>query len=76
MPHLITKMKKMHTSLYTQAKVVHIKSQSYLNSHCMAVLDPRSVGFHRGRAALPATSCGRGRHRKEVNASLYRQPQP
>uniref|UniRef100_M4BF84 Uncharacterized protein n=1 Tax=Hyaloperonospora arabidopsidis (strain Emoy2) TaxID=559515 RepID=M4BF84_HYAAE len=42
----------------------------------MAVLDPRSVGFHRGRAALPATSCGRGRHRKEVNASLYRQPQP
>uniref|UniRef100_M4BK77 Uncharacterized protein n=1 Tax=Hyaloperonospora arabidopsidis (strain Emoy2) TaxID=559515 RepID=M4BK77_HYAAE len=47
----------------------------------MAVLDPRPVGeprsgFRRWRAALPATYCGRGRNRKDVNASLYRKPQP
>uniref|UniRef100_M4C3X8 Uncharacterized protein n=1 Tax=Hyaloperonospora arabidopsidis (strain Emoy2) TaxID=559515 RepID=M4C3X8_HYAAE len=45
----------------------------------MVVLDPTTweprKGFRRGRAALPASNCGRGRHKNDVNASLYRQPQ-
>uniref|UniRef100_M4BXK0 Uncharacterized protein n=1 Tax=Hyaloperonospora arabidopsidis (strain Emoy2) TaxID=559515 RepID=M4BXK0_HYAAE len=36
----------------------------------------RGGDFCRGRAALPATSCGRGRHRRDVHASLYRRPRP